>query len=115
MEPGKQIEKEQQRSVEVINARFLKPLDKNTIIKSIEKTKKVITLEDGNSINSGTSLAAPYITGIVALILQNSEEFIINPNKDMHSQIYEHLKSLSKDLGVEGKDAIYGEGLVIIK
>lgn len=32
---------------EIINARFLKPLDKETIIKSIEKTKKVITIEDG--------------------------------------------------------------------
>ena len=34
-------------SVEVINARFLKPLDKKTILKSIEKTRKVITIEDG--------------------------------------------------------------------
>jgi len=33
--------------VEIINARFLKPLDKETILKSIEKTKAVITLEDG--------------------------------------------------------------------
>lgn len=32
---------------EVINARFLKPLDKETIINSIEKTKNVITIEDG--------------------------------------------------------------------
>ena len=31
---------------EVINARFLKPFDKESIIKSISKTKKVITLED---------------------------------------------------------------------
>lgn len=33
--------------VEIINARFLKPLDEEKIIKSIEKTKKVITIEDG--------------------------------------------------------------------
>lgn len=32
---------------EVINARFLKPIDNQTILKSIEKTKKVITIEDG--------------------------------------------------------------------
>lgn len=31
---------------EVINARFLKPLDDNTILKSIKKTKNVITIED---------------------------------------------------------------------
>lgn len=34
-------------NVEVINARFLKPLDKETILNSIFKTKKVITIEDG--------------------------------------------------------------------
>lgn len=34
------------KSVEVINARFLKPFDKETILKSIRKTKKVITIED---------------------------------------------------------------------
>lgn len=32
---------------EVINARFLKPLDKETILKSVEKTKNVVTIEDG--------------------------------------------------------------------
>ena len=32
---------------EIINARFLKPLDKETILKSVEKTKKVVTIEDG--------------------------------------------------------------------
>ncbi len=37
--------------VEVINARFLKPIDKETIKKSIEKTKHVVTIEDGTIIN----------------------------------------------------------------
>lgn len=32
---------------EIINARFLKPLDKEAILKSIEKTKRVVTIEDG--------------------------------------------------------------------
>ena len=32
---------------EVINARFLKPLDKENILKSIQKTRKVVTIEDG--------------------------------------------------------------------
>lgn len=36
---------------EVINARFLKPLDEQTIKTSIQKTGKVITLEDGTIIN----------------------------------------------------------------
>ena len=36
----------QGKSVEVINARFLKPLDKESILKSVNKTKNVITIED---------------------------------------------------------------------
>ena len=38
-------------TIEVINTRFLKPLDKTTIIESIKKTKNVITIEDGTCIN----------------------------------------------------------------
>ena len=34
------------KNAEVINVRFLKPIDENTILESIEKTKKVITIED---------------------------------------------------------------------
>ena len=42
---------------EVINARFLKPIDKETILKSILKTKNVVTIEDGTSINGlGTAI-----------------------------------------------------------
>ena len=38
--------KEKNISVEIINIRFLKPLDKDTILTSIRKTKKFITIED---------------------------------------------------------------------
>lgn len=41
------ILKEQDIDAEIINVRFLKPLDKENIKKSIEKTKKVVTMEDG--------------------------------------------------------------------
>ena len=41
-------------SVELINARFLKPLDKRTIKKSLLKTKKVVVIED-NTIIGGLS------------------------------------------------------------
>ena len=45
------------KEVEIINARFLKPLDVEAIIKSIQKTKNVITLEDGTEINGlGTAI-----------------------------------------------------------
>ncbi len=39
---------EKNMQAEIINARFLKPLDNETILNSIKKTKKVITIEDRN-------------------------------------------------------------------
>ena len=42
-----QILKKYEINAEVINVRFLKPLDENTIETSIRKTRKVITIEDG--------------------------------------------------------------------
>lgn len=47
---AEKLEKEE-TSAEIINARFLKPIDKETISKSIEKTKYVITIEDGTIVN----------------------------------------------------------------
>ncbi len=56
MEIAQDIKKDKIEA-EVINVRFLKPLDKNTIKKSIEKTKNVITIEDGTIINGlGTAI-----------------------------------------------------------
>jgi len=49
MKIANEIEKKKEEiTVEVINSRFLKPIDKETIKKSIEKTKQVITIEDRN-------------------------------------------------------------------
>ena len=49
--------KDKQIDVEVINARFLKPFDKETIKKSISKTKKIVTLEDNTIIGGlGTEI-----------------------------------------------------------
>ena len=45
-----------EKSIEIINVRFLKPLDKETILKSIEKTKNVITIED-NLLKGGLASA----------------------------------------------------------
>ena len=50
MEVSNMLEKNK-ISAEVINARFLKPLDKEIIKNSINKTKFVITIEDGTIIN----------------------------------------------------------------
>ncbi len=56
MEVSNMLEKNK-ISTEVINARFLKPLDKEIIKNSINKTKFVITIEDGTIINGlGTAI-----------------------------------------------------------
>lgn len=64
------ILEKQGKSVEVINARFLKPLDENRILESINKTKKVITIED-NIIRGG--LGSKLEELIVKYGLQNIE------------------------------------------
>ena len=51
MKIANEIEEKENITVEVINSRFLKPIDKEQIKKSIEKTKNVITIEDGTIIN----------------------------------------------------------------
>ena len=56
MKVAKELQKEG-LNAEVINARFLKPLDCDKISKSIEKTKFVITIEDGTEIGGlGSSI-----------------------------------------------------------
>ena len=46
VEVAKEIEKKNIKS-EIINARFMKPLDKETIIESIKKSNLCVTIEDG--------------------------------------------------------------------
>ena len=56
MKVAKELEKDDIKA-EVINARFLKPLDCEKISKSIEKTKFVVTIEDGTEIGGlGSSI-----------------------------------------------------------
>lgn len=45
------MQKEEEITPEIINARFLKPFDSEKMIQSIQRTKNVITIEDGTVIN----------------------------------------------------------------
>lgn len=65
MEMAEKLSEQEGKTVEVINARFLKPLDEKTIRASIEKTKNVITIEDGTKING-------LGTAVKELIIDNS-------------------------------------------
>ena len=79
---------------EVINVRFLKPLDIETLKNSIEKTKNVITIEDGTIINGlGTS--------IKELIIDNHME-------DVEIKAYAYPDKFIQHGSVEELEKIYG-------
>ena len=86
--------KEKGKSVEVINARFLKPLDKETIKKSIQKTKNVVTIEDGTIING-------LATAVKELIIDEKLENIVIKN-------YAYPDEYIKHGSVEELEEIYG-------
>ena len=88
-----QILNEKGIQTEIINARFLKPLDSNQILKSIIKTHKCITIEDG-CLNGGLA------SSIESLIVNNNlsgikfkafgypNEFIKHGNVEELEEIY---------------------------
>lgn len=94
IEVAKMLEKEK-IDAEVINARFLKPLDIEAIKKSIEKTKNVITIEDGTIINGlGTA----------------TKELIINENmENIKIKSYAYPDEFIKHGSVEELEKIYSQ------
>src|SRR5665648_346388 len=61
-------------------------------------------LGGGYAASSGTSMAAPFVSGAAALIMQNNAG--ISPD-----EVRAVLANNSMDLGVQGKDNVYGFGL----
>ena len=91
-------------NAEVINARFLKPLDEQTIKKSIEKTKKVITIEDGTIING-------LGTAIKELIMDNHMEDIEIKAYAYPDRFIQHgsVEELEKIYHLDVDDIVEGE------
>ncbi len=59
LEAAQRLEKEYAKKIEVINVASIKPLDAETICKSVSKTKKIIVAEEHNIIGGlGESIAA---------------------------------------------------------
>ena len=89
-------EKLKEKSIDagVINVRFLKPLDKQCIKKAIEKTKKVVTIEDGTIING-------LATAIKELIVEENLQNITVQN-------YAYPDEFIKHGSVEEIEEIYG-------
>ena len=79
--------------VEVINTRFLKPFDNQTIIKCIQKTKNVVTIEDGTIINGlGTTvkelISDNNLEGIKIECFAYPDEFIKHGKVEELEEIY---------------------------
>ena len=101
LEIAKELEAKK-KSVEVINARFLKPLDKTTISKSIKKTKFAVTIEDGTKINGlGTAvkelIVDDKIRGIKFKSFAYPDEFIphgsVNELEDLYNMSTKKIAS----------------------
>ena len=91
----------EEKSVEVVNARFLKPLDKETIIKSINKTKKVITIED-NVLTGGLA------STIEQLIVENNVQINKFQKYGWEDKFVEHgkVEELEKKYGLDEKTIV---------
>lgn len=98
------ILEKQDKRIEVINARFLKPLDKNTILASINKTKKVVTIED-NIIKGGLGSAVEELIldenlkNVVAKKFGYPDEFVKHGSVGEIEQKYRlDAESLAEDI-----------------
>ncbi len=102
MKIAKDLEKEQKDiTIEVINARFLKPFDKETIQKSISKTKKVITIEDGTIVNG-------LATAVQEVIIEEKLQ-------EIEFKSYAYPDKYIEHGGVDELEEIYGIDVKTIK
>lgn len=80
--------------VEVINTRFLKPLDTKSLIESIEKTRNVITIEDSTLVGGlGTSI---------------KELIVDNKIKNVNIETFGYKDEFIKHGSVEELETLYG-------
>ena len=117
MKVAEQIEKEQKDiTVEVINSRFLKPIDKETIKQSIQKTKQVITIEDGTIVNGLATAVKEMIVeeelqGIKLKTYAYPDQYIEHGEVGELEKIYGvDTQAISRDLGTFLKIPLLGTG-----
>lgn len=88
MEVSKKLKKDNINS-EIINARFLKPIDTKTIQKSLDKTKMLITIEDGNVTSGfGSKVKANLKTDKKIITLGYPDKFIEHAKVDEIEEKY---------------------------
>ena len=83
---------------EVINARFLKPLDKETIISSLLKTKNLITIEDGTIIGGLASAVNEIIVSRMDLRNVNLKNYAYPDVYIQHGSVEELEKIYGLDI-----------------
>ena len=90
---------------EVINARFLKPLDKETIISSLLKTKNLITIEDGTIIGGLASAVNEIIVSRMDLRNVNLKNYAYPDMYIQHGSVEELEKIYGLDIESIAKGA----------
>ena len=90
---------------EVINARFLKPLDKETIISSLLKTKNLITIEDGTIIGGLASAVDEIIVSRMDLRNVNLKNYAYPDMYIQHGSVEELEKIYGLDIESIAKGA----------
>lgn len=60
---------------------------------------------------SGTSMATPLVAGACALIIARHKQ-LFNGLKPSVEQVHQSLVNMVKDLGIAGKDELYGAGMI---
>lgn len=67
---------------------------------------------NGTAVLSGTSMAAPFATGVAALVLAKHREYDGATPLESSKEMQEHLRKVAFDLGPKGFDPAYGFGLI---
>lgn len=61
---------------------------------------------------SGTSMAAPHLSGVIALMISNKKNDTDGDGKVSAKEVNALLSDYTKDIGTDGYDVLYGNGVL---